>query len=53
MYINIRKQNHIHNQKYSPLIKLTDELRLILAFSGQKYRGKWLIHGTRRHKDNQ
>ena len=46
MNINIRKKN-IYTQKYSLLINRRPQNNL------PKYRGKWLIHGTKHQRDNQ
>ena len=48
-----------NNQKQQkivfPYVKLTNLLSFYTRFpkSGPTYRGKWLIHGTKRRKDNQ
>ena len=48
----------LYNQKqqklFSPCVKLTNLLSFKLYFQKvDQHTGGWLIHGTKRHKDNQ
>ena len=47
VFIAIYVKNMYITKSIPPYIKFTYELIIVLPNNGPKYRGKWLIHGTK------